>query len=353
MSSTVPANPRVSVVVPTYKAGPFLLELCASLVAQTMPDFEVLVLSDGCDDHQQPGVERYAADPRFRFLSWTPNQGVARATEQLLREVRAPFWCNPGADDLLHPEFLAHRLAAAEKTPAADIFFGAGIQIDAHGREIWYHPARVLAERLASWDGQTIEPAAMLRVLLQENVINTPSIFCRSATTIAPLLAAEVRWKYAQDYHYWLLLAGLGRHFHYDARVLHSYRMSDGQLSRDPAREATRLAEFRLVPLVALRQAADQSPLAASAWREWKRPLHDFWLWRKLLLARRGQLSRAWSEQASVAYHGRTLSRAAQLLEFCVRAPAMAALRWGEKRRARRQIWTNGLRLVDEPIFRA
>ncbi len=40
MSDGPVAPPAVSVLVPTYKAGPYLMELCASLVAQTRADFQ-------------------------------------------------------------------------------------------------------------------------------------------------------------------------------------------------------------------------------------------------------------------------------------------------------------------------
>lgn len=344
-------TPRVSVVVPSYRAGRYLAELCASLVRQTCADFEVLVLADGGDDDRHPEVAPYAQDPRFRLQAWTPNRGVAKATAQLLRQVRAPYWCYPGADDLLEPEFLARRLEAAEAAPEAVAIFGPGRQIDEHGEDVWYHPARVLAQRFAALAGTTIAPERMLRLLLQDNVVNTPSIFCRSAPTVPLLVGAEVGWSYAQDYHYWILLAAAGG-FYYDARELHAYRMHAQQLSRDPAKEAARLAEFRLVPLVALSEAARVSAAGAACWREWRGPLYDRWLLRAAALARRGRLQSAWSERAAQAFHGRRCGPVRRAADFFLRLPRALALHRAEQRRAARQIWANGLRAVDDPVFR-
>ena len=344
-------TPRVSVVIPTFKAGAYLVELCASLAAQTFTDFEVLILSDGCEDHEQPALRPFLADPRFRVDAWHPNRGVAAATAHLLAKVRAPFWCYPGADDLLHPEFLARRMETMERMPEIGVIFGRGVQMDEQGRDLWYHPARVISERLAIFDGQRIDATRMLSVLLQDNVVNTPSVFLRSATTLPILQDVSINWRYAQDLHYWILLAGRSIDFFYDGRVLHRYRMHVSQLSQSQAALASRLAEIRLVPLVALAQASCSSSVSAIVWRQWRDDLYALWLWRVLLLLSSRSFDWKWQSLASRARHGRNLGRLhllVDLLRFC---PRMFLLRKEEKHKIGRQVWVNGLRKIDDPIF--
>ena len=341
----------VSVVVPTYQAKEFLIELCASLAAQTYPHFEVLILSDGCDDHLQPGLDQFRSDSRFHFDAWTPNRGVGATTAKLFERVGGDYWCHPGADDLLSPEFIERRLEIMQRAPDVDVIFGQGIQIDETGKEFWYHAARVLSERLAAFDGQIIEPRRMLRLLLQENFVNVPSVFCRTATTLE-IVRRIGQWRFGQDMQMWLMLAGAGRRFYYDHRIFHSYRMHSGQLSQAPELTSQGFAEFRLMPLLALRQAAQSSELAGECLKTWGTDLYALWVARAASMVRRRVFKWEWHWQAAEAYHGRRLSKPLALLDFVRVLPRGVKLHREEAKRAEKQIYVNGLRKIDDPIFR-
>jgi len=352
MIGETPNTPTISVVVPSFRAGRYLGELCESLALQSFRDFEVLILSDGCDDHLQAGVRAYAGDSRFCIEHWSPNQGVSRATAHLLGKVRGTYWCYPGADDLLDPSFLESRLAVMTREPTVDVVFGAGRQIDSNGNPMVYGPAKEVTDRLAGWDGRSIEAAHMLRVLLQENVINTPSVLCRSDRTIPLIRRANVSWRYAQDFHYWVLLAAAGRVFRYDHRVLHSYRMHPGQMSAVISLDAVRRVELRLVPLVALGESAGQTAAAAQCWSEWRDDLYLQWLLRALRLLKGRKLRREWRVRAALTYHGRNYWPGREWFDLGLRLPGALRLHRAEKARAQRQIYVNGLRRIDDPIFR-
>jgi len=344
--------PRVSVVVPSYRAGAYQGELCAALARQTWTDIEVLILSDGCDDHLHPAVQAQARDPRFRVASWSPNQGVARATAHLLQQARGTYWCYPGADDLLDPGFLAARLEVMAAEPEVDVIFGAGRHIDQRGAPTVYGPAQVVTDRLAAWDGRNIEPARMLAVLLQENVVNTPSVLCRSERTIPLILQADVPWRYAQDLHYWLRLAAAGRIFRYDARVLHSYRIHPAQMSAALELDSVRRAELRLVSLVALGESAGLTPAAQAGWTAWRDELYALWVLRALRLLKGRQLRPEWREAAARAYHGPGYRPLRAWIDLIWRLPGALRLHRAEQRRAASQIYVNGLRQIDDPLFR-
>ena len=60
-------NPKVSVVIPCYNGGAFLPGALESLAAQTLRDFEVIVVDDGSDDAGTLQVlEGLAKPPRDR-----------------------------------------------------------------------------------------------------------------------------------------------------------------------------------------------------------------------------------------------------------------------------------------------
>ena len=78
--------PRVSVVVPLYNKGPFLLRALASLANQTFQDFEAIVVNDGSTDQGEKLVAEFG-DPRVRLINQVNagpgaarNRGIADAT---------------------------------------------------------------------------------------------------------------------------------------------------------------------------------------------------------------------------------------------------------------------------------
>ena len=58
---SIPAVPRVSVVVPVYNVEEFLETCLDSLLAQTYTDFEAILVDDGSTDRSAEIARRYAA----------------------------------------------------------------------------------------------------------------------------------------------------------------------------------------------------------------------------------------------------------------------------------------------------
>jgi cellulose synthase/poly-beta-1,6-N-acetylglucosamine synthase-like glycosyltransferase len=109
---------KFSVVIPLYNKAPYIADTINSVLAQTMTDFELIVIDDGSIDG---GPELVAAliDPRLRFIrqvnagvSVTRNRGIALAQGEWVVLV--------DADDWLHPRFLASLEFAQETYPQVD-----------------------------------------------------------------------------------------------------------------------------------------------------------------------------------------------------------------------------------------
>lgn len=109
--------PRISVVVPFYNNEDLLGDCLKSIAAQSISDFECLMVDDGSTDGS-PGIAaaQAAADPRFRLVQvphggspgYTRNQGIVRATGEYLSFV--------DADDTLPPHALEHMMHTLEKS---------------------------------------------------------------------------------------------------------------------------------------------------------------------------------------------------------------------------------------------
>ena len=74
-------RPKISVVVPIYKAEKFLHCCVDSILSQTLEDFELLLVDDGSPDGSGAICDEYAkSDSRVRVFH-IPNSGANRARE--------------------------------------------------------------------------------------------------------------------------------------------------------------------------------------------------------------------------------------------------------------------------------
>jgi glycosyltransferase involved in cell wall biosynthesis len=340
------ASPLISILVPAYNTALYLPELCRSLQAQTLGNFEALIFDDGSADNLAEAFSPFAGDARFQLAGWKQNRGLNAAWRELLGRMRGKFWVSPGADDVLLPEFLERRVALLEANPNAVLVHGAAVTIDETGREI---PNPFPKLNLPSqMDGRRA-----LGVLLQHNIINQPSALVRADVTRNLLPQFRFDWKFAPDWHLWLLHAAAGGDFLWDSTPLHKYRIHGRSLSCNPAQSAIRRAETRLVPLCALSAAASLSPAAADAWKRWRKTLYQLWLLRALKLRFQGMLKDDWLHAAGEAYHGAAGGNRNFPVEFWRQAPGIVLSAWKERRAWKTQSFqVSGLAQINDPVFR-
>ena len=109
-------TPLVSIVVPTYDRAGFLTEALASVVAQTVEDWECVVVDDGSP---APVSLPAPVDPRVRLVRRPRNGGPAAARNTGLREARGAFVTFLDDDDLYTPDRLALGLQGVARAPVA------------------------------------------------------------------------------------------------------------------------------------------------------------------------------------------------------------------------------------------
>ncbi|MFN4098217.1 MAG: glycosyltransferase [Pararhodobacter sp.] len=100
------AGPLISVIVPVFNVADLIGEAIASLRAQSLTDFEALVIDDGSTDGSgERAAEAFAGDPRFRLIR-QDNQGLSGARNTGLDRARGAFVAFLDSDDALAPGFL-------------------------------------------------------------------------------------------------------------------------------------------------------------------------------------------------------------------------------------------------------
>lgn len=114
--------PRVTVVTPTWRRAEKTVRAVRSVLAQTLTDFEMLVVDD-CSGDGTPEAVEALGDPRVRVLRQERNQGACEARNRGILEARAPFVALLDSDDELLPTSLERRLAAIEAAPESPILY--------------------------------------------------------------------------------------------------------------------------------------------------------------------------------------------------------------------------------------
>ena len=121
-------TPRVSIVTPYRDAAQFLAEAIESVLAQTVTDWDLLLVDDrSCDGGPAVAIEYAKRDQRIRMLDTTQSErtGAAAARNTGLAAARGEFVAFLDADDLFVPDKLEVELGLAERYPEAALICGA------------------------------------------------------------------------------------------------------------------------------------------------------------------------------------------------------------------------------------
>ncbi len=114
----MPDAPKITVLLPVYNGEQHIAAAIESALAQTEPDFELLIGNDGSKDRTREVIARYS-DPRIRAVHAERNRGQFGNLNWLLRQVRTPlikFLCH---DDVLMPRCLAAHVEFFDQHPDA------------------------------------------------------------------------------------------------------------------------------------------------------------------------------------------------------------------------------------------
>jgi glycosyltransferase involved in cell wall biosynthesis len=114
--------PLVSMIAALHNKGPYVAETIRSVLAQTMPDWEMIVVENGSSDNG-PEIVRQFSDRRVR-LAVSPRQGPGAARNVGLVQATGEWILFLDADDLLTPHFLEERLGLLIDHPQADLLVG-------------------------------------------------------------------------------------------------------------------------------------------------------------------------------------------------------------------------------------
>src|SRR5262245_4670824 len=111
------APPLVSVVMPVYNAAAYVAQAVESIRAQTLGDFEFIIVNDGSTDRSPRLLEGFAArDSRIKLIS-RPNTGIVGALNDGVAAARGELIARMDADDVSLPTRLEKQVTFMRSHP--------------------------------------------------------------------------------------------------------------------------------------------------------------------------------------------------------------------------------------------
>ena len=231
-------SPRFSVVMPAFNAEQTVGSAICSVLRQTCPDFELIVVDDGSSDRTAEVAAGFASrHDRVRLLR-QENRGPGAARNAAIKEAEGAFVSMIDSDDLWLSDYLVEMDAALAAAPSAGFAYTDAWLLDGMTGRVRTQTAmagqRPPAETL-------LEPDVFLDELLRRNFVYTAVTIRRSV--LDEVVGFDERFWIAEDYELWVRIAGTGRAGVRVPKVLAIHRDWHGSLTSDSVRSVSSLAD--------------------------------------------------------------------------------------------------------------
>ncbi|MEU4423055.1 glycosyltransferase [Actinoplanes sp. NPDC024001] len=244
----------ITVLIPATPAAAWLDQAIESLLVQSYPAWNLIVVLDGDCDHNRAVLERQELRGRVKIKVLPARSGVVKALNAGLAEASTDLVARLDADDVCEPERFETQIQALTERPDLLLIGSGATVIDQHGRTIGAKPAPVGPDRIR-------------RRLAWHNIIVHSSVIYRRQAVL-DVGGYHPACRIGQDYQLWLRLAKIGPLDNIAAPLVR-YRVHDGQHSR-PLVDPTVTA-----PIRAARRRLSTVPLLGPAYADLR---HLTWL---------------------------------------------------------------------------
>jgi glycosyltransferase involved in cell wall biosynthesis len=239
-------NPSlISVIVPCYNYGSLLAETLDSLVAQTYPNWECIIIDDGSTDNSRAVAEEYQSrDARFRYV-YQPNKGMSAARNLGLTTIQGQFVQFLDADDLLAPRKFEKQIDYLATHSEIDLVYG-DVRYFQHGEPAKY------ATTLNSLSHDWVTDAPKTKVELLNKLVANNIMVVNAPLTRTSLIQKvgfyNESLRSMEDWEYWLrcALAGAQMRYSTDPDMWAIVRVHSKSVSQNISRMAAATVQLRV-----------------------------------------------------------------------------------------------------------
>jgi glycosyltransferase involved in cell wall biosynthesis len=200
--------------MPVRNEERFLPAALASITAQSLRDWELVVVDDGSTDRTPAILAAAAADPRVKVLQ-NSSPGLVPALNQGLTACRAPLVARMDGDDISHPQRLAAQLELLAAQPETGL-------VAASFRHFPRRGLKIGMQAYEQWQNSLVDHDLIMADLFVESPFVHPGITCRREILTALGGYRDMGW--AEDYDLWLRMAQSGVRFSRNAETLFYWR---------------------------------------------------------------------------------------------------------------------------------
>lgn len=205
-------SPFVSVVIPTYNHAKFLGRALQSVLDQTYPSWEALVIDNHSQDDTNEVIKSFG-DPRIRLLK-IHNHGVIAASRNMgMREANGEWIAFLDSDDFWYPKRLETIMSAVELNDAYDVLSNDELRVNIKTgtkKVLRYGPYQNDFYKVLLVEGNRLSPSAT--VVRREFLVLHGIAFDESLDYVT-----------VEDYDLWLNLASAGARFKFIPDVQGEY----------------------------------------------------------------------------------------------------------------------------------
>ncbi len=214
--------PIVSIIVPAYGLAHLVGQTIESILAQTYPHWEAIIVDDGATDDVESAVQPYLSDTRFKLLR-TDNAGLSTARNRAIAVASGSLIALLDGDDLYEPRYLELMTQAILADPGLGF-----VTCDAT-----YFGASRVGQRFSAHVPQ-IDPISLERVLRRDFNVFITSLIRREALVEAGGFDPALRS--AEDFDLWIKIIERGWRAAYVNAPLSRYRRRADSMSANAAR---------------------------------------------------------------------------------------------------------------------
>ena len=133
-ASTPEVLPKVSIVMPSFNQAKFIERSILSVLNQSYPNVELIVIDGGSTDGSVEIIQRY--QDRINYWESKPDRGQAHAINKGLAIATGEWVGWQNSDDLFSVDAVQSMIEGAKKDPLANLVIGDMCLVDSHDQRI-------------------------------------------------------------------------------------------------------------------------------------------------------------------------------------------------------------------------